>query len=44
MNYKIYRDNYLVYEDGRIYSNTSNRFLKPDIVNGYKQVTLFNKD
>lgn len=37
---KFYR--YLVYEDGRIYSNITNKFLSPDIDNnGYQQVTLF---
>lgn len=32
---------YNVYEDGEIYSNKSNRFLKPEITKfGYKQVSL----
>lgn len=44
MRYKVYWDNYLVYEDGRIYSKTSKRFLSPDVASGYEQVTLFNKN
>ena len=33
---------YYVYEDGRIYSTLSNKWLKPDInKNGYCQITLF---
>lgn len=32
---------YLIYENGTVYSNKSNKFLKPDIARGYKQVTLF---
>lgn len=32
--------NYLVYEDGRIYSNYRKRFLNPDVVQGYWQYTL----
>jgi uncharacterized HNH endonuclease L245 len=31
-----------VYEDGRVYSEKSNRFLKPDLNSGYAVVTLFN--
>ncbi len=35
---------YLVYEDGRIYSNKSNKFLKYNITrNGYPTVELFNE-
>lgn len=38
----IYKEfyNYLIYEDGRVYSKISNKFLKPDIVRGYKQYNL----
>lgn len=32
--------NYVVYEDGRIWSNYTQRYLKHDIVNNYHQVTL----
>lgn len=32
--------NYVVYEDGRIWSNYIQRYLKHDIVNNYHQVTL----
>ena len=33
--------NYIVYENGDIYSNYSHKFLKPDITkHGYKQITL----
>lgn len=32
--------NYNVYEDGRIFSNYRNRFLKGDIVHGYLQYTI----
>lgn len=32
---------YDIYEDGRIYSHHSNKFLKPDIVRGYLQYTLY---
>lgn len=39
---KKYFHNYLVYEDGRVYSEKSNRFLKPDLNSGYAVVTLFN--
>lgn len=31
---------YLVCSDGRIYSNLTNKFLKPDCYNSYAQVTL----
>lgn len=37
--YKKFYD-YLVYRDGRVYSLLRNKFLKPDIVQGYKQYTL----
>lgn len=34
--------NYIVFENGDIYSNYYNRLLKPDITkHGYKQITLF---
>lgn len=34
--------NYIVFENGDIFSNYCNRFLKPDITKyGYKQVTLY---
>lgn len=34
--------NYIVFENGDIFSNYCNRFLKPDITkHGYKQVTLY---
>ena len=32
--------NYIIYEDGKIYSKFINKFLKGDIVNGYIQYTL----
>lgn len=36
---------YLVYEDGRIWSNKTNKFLKPrPLLNGYLFVQLFNED
>ena len=31
---------YLVYSDGRIYSNLTNKFLKPDCYSAYAKVTL----
>ena len=31
---------YLIYSDGRIYSNLTNKFLKPDCYSSYAQVTL----
>ena len=31
---------YLVYSDGKIYSNLTNKFLKPDCYSAYAQVTL----
>lgn len=39
MNFIEY-ENYKVYEDGSIFSNISNKFLKPDNAQGYLQVTL----
>lgn len=40
MSYKQY-ERYRVYDDGRVYSEISNKFLKPDIDSmGYEQVTL----
>lgn len=32
--------NYIVYDDGRVYSKYKSRFLKPDIALGYEQYTL----
>lgn len=41
MEYKIL-ENYLIYEDGKIYSNKTNKILKHDIdKDGYHQVTLY---
>ena len=38
-------DNYEVYEDGRIFSYWTNRFLKPKTKkNGYQQVHLYNNE
>tara|TARA_R110002074_G_scaffold282319_1_gene453879 strand:+ start:79 stop:567 length:489 start_codon:yes stop_codon:yes gene_type:complete len=36
--------NYLIYEDGRVWSKTSNKFLKPNICasTGYYKVFLYN--
>ena len=39
MNFKSYY-NYDVYEDGRIWSNKSNKFLSPTVSNNYMRVTL----
>ena len=33
-------ENYLIYEDGRVYNKKYNRFLKPGTRAGYKQVEL----
>lgn len=34
---------YLIYEDGRIWSNKTNKFLKPSCtIRGYKNIELFN--
>jgi len=33
-------ENYLIYEDGRVYNQKYNRFLKPGTRAGYKQVVL----
>lgn len=42
---KIYGGRYFVYDDGRIYSNISKKFLLPDIGKlGYYQVTLSDKN
>ena len=35
--------NYLIYEDGRVYNNKYNRFIKPTMNHGYKYVELCNK-
>lgn len=35
--------NYLVYEDGRIYSASTNRFLKGGYAVGYHAVLLYEK-
>ena len=32
---------YTVYEDGRVFSHISNKFLSPDMVQGYKQYSLY---
>jgi uncharacterized HNH endonuclease L245 len=32
-----------VYEDGRVYSEKSKKFLKPDLITGYATVTMHNK-
>ena len=35
--------NYLIYDDGRVFSKTSNRFLKPTVGNdGYSRIGLYN--
>lgn len=31
-----------MYEDGRVYSEKSNKFLKPDLITGYATVTMHN--
>lgn len=36
--------NYIVYENGDVFSNSRNRFLKHAIVNGYHQVKLYFED
>ena len=42
---EIYSGNYLVYDDGRVYSNISHKFLKPDVDKiGYMQVSLFDEN
>ena len=38
-------ENYLIYNDGRVYNKKRNRFLKPGINrDGYKQVILYNEE
>lgn len=39
MNKEFY--NYIVYDDGRVYSNYTKRFLNGEIVQGYLQYTLY---
>jgi len=36
-------ENYLIYEDGRVYNKKYNRFLKPGTRAGYKQVILYKE-
>jgi hypothetical protein len=36
-------DNYIIYSDGRVFSNKSKKFLKPSISNGYLAVHLRKK-
>lgn len=44
MKFRDY-DNYEIYEDGRIYSYWSNKFLKPSTdKKGYKQVRLYDNE
>jgi hypothetical protein len=41
----IYKEKYLIYEDGRVYSFKSNKFLKPKISGtGYYYVSINNKN
>lgn len=45
IEYKKYKDNHLVYNDGRIYSLISNKFLKFDYSNsGYARLKLNGKN
>ena len=39
-------ENYLIYEDGRVFSKNNNKFLKPDTIrSGYFQIALYkNKE
>ena len=38
-------ENYLIYEDGRVFGKKRNKFLKPGINrDGYKQVILYNEE
>lgn len=34
---------YIIYSDGRVYSNITNKFLKPVVVNGYLRVIIGGK-
>lgn len=44
MKFRDY-DNYEIYEDGRIFSYWTNKFLKPQTTkNGYKQVWLYDNE
>lgn len=44
MEKHIFNNNYIIYSDGRIYSNISNKFLKPQINSrGYYIITLCRK-
>jgi len=36
--------NYLIYNDGRVYSKNKNKFLKPYISDGYHRIRLINND
>ena len=36
-------ENYLIYDDGRVYNQKYNRFLKPGTRAGYKQVILYKE-
>ena len=36
--------NYLIYEDGRVWSKFSKRFMKPSINRGYLRLGLYNND
>lgn len=40
---KSFEERYIIYPDGRIYSNITKRFLKPSILNGYAVVRINNK-
>lgn len=40
MRSRLLNENYVVYEDGRVFSRSLGRFLKPDNVGGYYQYTL----
>ena len=42
MRCKRYFYEYLVYEDGRVYSEKSKKFLNPDLITGYATVTMYN--
>ena len=45
IEYKKYKDNHLVYNDGRVYSLISNKFLKFDYSNsGYARLKLNGKN
>ena len=36
-------EDYLIYNDGRVWSKKRNRFLKPGLYKGYKQVMLYKQ-